>query len=256
MALALAPEVTRWQGPLGMIAPPEIAIQCEAFEGTLGTLIKCVLNQKVDLWDIPLHPICQAYVDYLLERPDEDVDSVSSALLAMAYLVERKAYRLIPLPESTEEDEALPYDGPGLEYFQPALLGLEENFEERQRLFFRSADAREEYEIPLDLGKVTVMDLGRALEALLEKAVEEPKVVQFGRPRRSLSEQMKVVARCLDGAPRPLDQLVEGEFTRTEALWWFLALLELIRVSTAFVTLGQDGELLFALAQHQNQTWN
>lgn len=247
MALALAPESPRWLGPLGLIAPPEIAIQCEAFEGTLGTLIKCALQQKVDLWDIPLHPICQAYVDYLLERPDEDADSVSSALLAMAYLVERKAFRLLPLPGCGEELDDIPYDGPGLDYYQPALLGLEESFEERQRLFFRSTDARDDYEIPLDLGKVTTLDLGRALESLLERAVEVTPQVNFGRPRRSLSEQMQIVGRCLLAEPKALVELVEGEFTRTEALWWFLALLELIRLSLAIVTLGPDGALLFSL---------
>ncbi|MCC7102341.1 MAG: segregation/condensation protein A [Fimbriimonadaceae bacterium] len=249
MALALAPETTRWQGPFGLVPPPEIAIQCEAFNGTLETLIKCVIQQKVDLWDIPLHPICLAYVDYLLDQPDEDVDSVSSAMLAMAYLLERKAHRLLPLPEPIEELDGLAYEGPGLEFYQPVLLGLEESFEERQRLFFRSADAREDYEIPIDLGKITTSDLGRALEALLDKAVPELPHVSFGRPRRSLADQMKIVARCLSESPRALPDLVEGEFTRGEALWWFLALLELIRLSAAVVMLGQDGSLLFSIGK-------
>ena len=248
MALALAPhEPLVMQGPLGLIAPPEIAIECAAFQGTLGTLIKCVLAQKVDLWEIPLHPICQAYVEYLLETDESDVDGAATAMVAMAYLVERKAFRLIPLPEPAEEDllEGL-YDGPEILDFREALLCLEERFEDRQNLFFRSVDVRREYEIPVELGKVTVADLGRALENLLAKAKDEP-VVMLGRPRRSLTEQMRVVERCLSLEPRPLEILVEGEFTRTEVLWWFLALLELIRLSQAWVEMSPDGVVLFSL---------
>lgn len=234
------------QGPLGLIAPPNIAIECDAFQGTLGALIKCVLHQKIDLWDIPLQPICQAYVEYLLETDENDVDGASTAMVAMAYLIERKAFRLIPLPEPSEEDllEGL-YEGPEIIDFQEALLSLEERFEERQNLFFRSVDVRHEYEIPVSLGKITVADLGRALENLLAKAQEET-TVMMSRPRRSLAEQMRVVERCLSHEPRPLETLVEGEFTRAEALWWFLALLELIRLSQAWVELGPDGQVLFS----------
>ncbi len=232
------------QGPLGLIAPPEIAIDCEAFTGTLGTLIRCVLHQKVDLWDIPLRPICQAFLDYVLESQTEDVDSAATALLAMAFLVERKAFRLLPLPEVEAEFEDEVYAGPEILDFKEALNVLEARFEERQDLFFRSVDMRHEYEVPVELGSVTTADLGRALQTLLDKAVDEPNLM-MSKPRRSLAEQMRIVDRCLGIKPMPLVELVEGVFNRQEALWWFLALLELMRLGTAGALMSEDGEVRF-----------
>lgn len=245
MATALATaEPILFQGPLGLMAPPEISIECDAFQGTLGTLLRCVVHQKIDLWDIPLHPICQAYLDYLVESDHGDVEGASAALVAMAYLVERKAFRLLPLPEpEPDEDWADAYDGPEILDFREVLMSLEERFEARQGLFFRASEVKVDYELPVEIGKVTVADLSRALETLLAKAKDEPEAL-LARPRRSLAEQMKIVARCLTLEPRPLVALVEGEFTRAEAMWWFLALLELIRLGEATVTL--DGEALFA----------
>lgn len=249
MSVAIVPnETLTLQGPLGLIAPPDIAIECAAFSGTLGMLIKCVLHQRVDLWDIPLHPICQAYVEYLLETNENDVDGASTALVAMAYLIERKAHRLIPVPEVVEDELENLYSGPEIIDFQSALLSLESRFEERQHLFFRTADVRHEYEIPVTLGKVGPADLGRALESLLAKAKADPPVM-LGRARRSLADQMRVVARCLTASPTTLVDLVEGEFSRSEALWWFLALLELIRLDQARVEMNATGDVLFSSAE-------
>ena len=40
------------------------------------------------------------------------------------------------------------------------------------------------------------------------------------------------------------DEIATGEFTRSEVVWWFLALLELIRLGQAMVTL-KDGDVRF-----------
>lgn len=230
---------------MGLIAPPEIAIECGAFTGTLGTLVRCVMQQKIDLWEIPLYPVCQAYLAYLTEASPDDWDGSSTALLAMSYLVERKAFRLLPLPEPEPEewDDAV-YEGPEILDFREVLLALEERFESRQNLFFRTSDPRGEYEIPFDLGRVTVDDLGRALQSLLNRATESPEFL-VSKPRRSLAEQMEVVERRLSPEPQDLLALMEGEFTKEEAMWWFLALLELIRLGKGQAVCQEDGVVRF-----------
>lgn len=209
-------------------------------------LVQCAAARKVDLRDVPLHPIGVAYIEYLRESESPDLEGAVSALLALAYLIERKAEALLPQPEVEDHwDEDEEFIAPSFSLFRPSLNALNESWDSRDQLFFRSVDEDPGlYELPVTLSNVKLADLGRALEAILARAVPE-EVHPLGRPRRSLAEQMRVVLRCLRAEAAPLEELIEGEWTRTEAVWWFLALLELIRLGQAAVRMGDEGELVF-----------
>lgn len=237
--LTLAPA-----GPLGLVAPPPIEIECEAFKGSLGTLVRFAQDHKVDLLGVPLLPICQAYFSYLVETAGQDLDTAASALVALAYLLERKAWMLLPVPETEPEiDDELALEAPSAHEYSPAIEALRVWHDERELRFFRSGDS-EAYELPFELGSVTSKDLAFALERLLRRAQPEP-LEHVGKPRRSLSEQMVIVLRALKNEFLSLDELVVGHFTRTEAVWWFLALLELIRLGQALAKL-EEGDVRFA----------
>ena len=234
-------------GPLGFVAPPDIHIECEAFQGSLAMLFHCVRERRVDLLGVPLAPICEAYFSYLLENADQDIESAATAMTALAYLLERKAWALIPRPEEAEPDadDLLNEVEPYAHEFHPAIEALRGLQDQRANFFFRPADASERtYELPFEIGEATTVDLARVLERLLEKAVPDP-IEPVSRPRRSLSEQMTIVMKALNKSYRPLDQVVTGEFTRSEIVWWFLALLELIRLGQARIKVDGD-EILFA----------
>src|SRR5688572_16813706 len=85
--------------PLGIVAPPEIHVESPRFTGSLATLFACVRERKVDLLDVPLYPICDAYFSYLAGAPIENLDEAAAALAALAYLLERKAWALLPCDE-------------------------------------------------------------------------------------------------------------------------------------------------------------
>ncbi len=55
---------------------------------------------------------------------------------------------------------------------------------------------------------------------------------------------MGIVVLALPEKFQPLDQIVTGEYTRSEVVWWFLALLELIRLGQAKVEV-KDGDVRF-----------
>lgn len=229
--LAFAPA-----GPLGMVAPPPIEIECDAFKGSLATLVRFAQDHRVDLLGVPLLPICEAYFAYLVETAGQDLDSAASALVALAYLLERKAWMLIPSDEGEPEiEDELELEAPTAHEYSPAIEALRLWHDERELRFFRSGDS-ESYELPFELGSVTSKDLALALERLLRRAQPEP-LEHVGKPRRSLSEQMVLVLRALKEEWQTLDELVTGTFTRSEAVWWFLAMLELIRLGQAQVKL-------------------
>ncbi len=231
---------------LGIVAPPEIHIESPVFVGSLATLFQGVRDRKIDLLDIPIAPICEAYLHYLLGISDGDIDSSAVALSALAYLIERKAWML--LPASAEEpsiDDVYEEIDPTVHEYWPAIHHLNQRREERESLFFRSSDQSSlPYELPFEPENVHPADLARALESLLSRA--KPDVVtHLSRPRRSLTDQMILVMQVLPLNFLPLDQIVVGEFTRSEVVWWFLALLELIRLGQAAVQI-LDGEVRFA----------
>lgn len=226
---------------LGVVSPPPIHVACAAFEGTLGTLFALVRDHRVDLLGVPLGPVCEAYLRYLVDEAARDLDEAAAALAALAYLLERKAWRMLPVPEPEPEMEE-PMDPlePTIDGFSEAIAMLRAGQAERDLLFFRGAGpGPDPYELPYKLADVAPNDLARALERLLRRAEPEP-LEPLGRPRRSLAEAIEEVAAALREEWTPLESLVPTPFTREDAVVWFLGLLELVRIGRARARLGED----------------
>lgn len=236
--LAPAEEKKESIGFFGMYSPPEIHIECDEFQGSLALLFQCVRDRKIDLLGVPLAPICEAYFHYLIENADQDLESAAVALAALSYLLERKAWLLLPVDAEPEGDDLLEVLDPYIDEFRPAIDALRQMGQEREDLFFRSQEGRDTFEMPFDSSEVTVGELARVFERLLERAVPDD-IEPTTRPQRSLSEMMTVVLRALPRKYTSLDEIVVGEFTRIEIIWWFLALLELIRVGQARVVVNR-----------------
>ena len=197
--------------------------------------------------EVPLEPICEAYFEYLMSSPETNLDEAAAALTVLAYLLERKAWQLLPVDEDEEpeyeEPTALP-DPTAYEYSDVIQLLLG-GHEERSKLFFRTSGPDPNlYEVPYTVGEVTIGDLARAFESLLRRA-EPAQVELMSKPRKSLHEQMRVVLLALNKEFRPITSLFVGSYTRNDAVYWFLALLELIRLKQAAVKLEGE-EVLFA----------
>ncbi len=229
----------------------DFLVELPTFSGSLGALFLCVKEKKVDLMGIPLAPICEAYFRHLISlsangENGPDIEGMAGGMAALAYMLEKKAWGLLPRvePELEAPEEAMEKPEGWVHEFRPAIEALKLLHDERGQLFFRSPETHRPYELPFDMGDVTVNDLASAFERLMARAVPaEPE--RFDAPRRSISDQMVVVMRELRDEFLPLDELVVGEFTRSEAVWWFLALLELIRLGQARLMLG-DGTVVFA----------
>lgn len=228
---------------LGLIAPPPLHIECEAFQGSLSLMFDCVRAHKVDLREVPLHPICAAYLEYLLGQDSAELEASAAALTALAYFLERKAFDLLPRsePEPEIEDEPDPIE-PSAYLYQPVMEILRERESNAKAIFYRNG-GQTAYELPFNLSDVSPFDLGRVLQRLLNKASQT--VNPLGKPRRSLIEQMKVVLGVLTTVPCSLEELIEEPYDRVEAVWWFLALLELIKLRQVNIV-NSGSEALFA----------
>jgi len=234
---------------LGVIAPPPIHVTTPTFDGSLGTLFAFVRDHKVDLLDIPLFPICEAYFTYLLNSPEKNLDEAAAALAALAYLLERKAFLLLPVPEPEpdEWEEPLELECTHAAEYAAAIDVLQTWQEERAALFFRSPDSGNlPYELPYELANVAPSDLARAFDRLMRRALPD-EMPDLSRPKPSLRDQMLKVSARLTDEWRSIDELFEEPITRSEAVFWFLALLELIRLGRCVVRVV-DEEVGFARA--------
>ena len=231
----------------GVVNPPPIHISSPRFEGTLATLFRCVREHAIELSDVPLGPVCQAYLEYLVAAPEADLDQAATALAILAFLLERKAWQLLPVDDPEPELE-LPEEAfslPTVEEYAQAIHALATLGESRNDLFFRTAEpAVSPYEVPFELDSVSAADLTAAFTNLLRRAEPDPVDLPL-RPRKSLSEVMVQVLRAIGKDWITLEDAAGPGITRTDAVYWFLAVLELIRLGQLKFK-SQEGQVQFA----------
>lgn len=237
-------------GGLGVIAPIPIHVQTPTFSGSLAALFHCVRERKIDLRDVPLFPVCQTYFEYLLTLPNANLEEAAAALAALAYLIERKAWSLLPLPEAEpepyEEELAALGDLPSYD-LEEAIETLQRWERERERSFFRTAEPTvNAYEVPYELDAITLADIARAFEQVLARSKPEP-LQPLGRPRLSLAEVMKLLISRLPVEPTTLLDIVPEDVSKADAVFWFLAILELVRLGQISILRDED-QLLFGRA--------
>lgn len=94
-------------------------VRTPVYEGPFDVLLQLVSEHKLDVYDIPLAPIVDAFLAEVAQRQPLDLELCSEFLVIAAVLVELKSRALLPGPDEVEDDEEL------------------SGFEERDRLLAR-----------------------------------------------------------------------------------------------------------------------
>ncbi len=227
----------------GLGETPPLRVECPQFTGSLATLFHLAREGRVDLTGIPLYPLCRAYVEYLHETECQRFEEASSALLALAYLIERKAWALLPLGEPPVEEEPVVLPEPTVHLYGQIIEELAMRQAERSLLYFRNAGEEVDgAEVPLFLGEVSVEDLADMLQSVLSRAEVPPPFV----PRQkwpSLREVMAEVRERLQkaGGEGDFTALLPENYTRMDVVFVFLAMLELLRVGVLRAEVRRKG---------------
>jgi segregation and condensation protein A len=82
-------------------------VRTPVYEGPFDLLLHLILRQEVDLWEVSLSTIVDAYLDELERMDGCDLEIATEFLLIAATLVELKSRRLLPGPAELELDEEL-----------------------------------------------------------------------------------------------------------------------------------------------------
>ena len=221
-------------------------VQTPVFEGPFDLLLHLILREQVDLYEVPLARIVDAYLGELdrMRQADSalDLEIATEFLLIAATLVELKTRRLLPGRDDIELDEELAlWEERDLllarllecKTFKDAAAVLGRLGDEAGRSFARTAGPEERFlEVAPDLlAGVTPAQLKAAfLKAVAPKPVPRVDVSHLHMVRANVTDAM---AELLDELPRAgrisFRRLTADLVERLEVVVRFLALLELFK---------------------------
>jgi len=248
------------------------AVRTPVFEGPFDLLLHLILKQEVELWEVSLSEIVDAYITELDLLEELDLDVATEFLLIAATLVELKARRLLPgLDELELDEELLRFEERDLllarllecKTFKDAAKALESLIRRADRSVARTVGPEEPYRwmAPDPLERVKPA----ALRAAALRAMSAPPVVvvdtdHIAPVRASVRDAVESVLRLLPHSePMSFRSIVSGAPHRLEVIVRFLAVLELYKQGmvdlTQFTNFGelmvrrlQDGETALDLA--------
>jgi segregation and condensation protein A len=217
-------------------------VQTPVFEGPFDLLLHLILREEVDLWEISLAKIVDAYLAEVEKLGSLDLDTATEFLLIAATLVELKARRLLPGADDVDLDEELSrFEERDLllarllecKTFQDAARALHTRMATAGRSYARTAGPEEPFRSlapdPLERTPFGAF-IAAARRALEPKPSPEVRTDHVAPVRASVRDAIETVLALLPdkGATRFRD-LVAGVQERLEVIVRFLAVLELFK---------------------------
>jgi segregation and condensation protein A len=213
-------------------------IKVADFEGPLDLLLHLIRKHEVNIYDIPIVPITQQYLDYIDVMQELNLDVAGEFLVMAATLIHIKSRMLLPRPDPTQEDpeedprEALVRRLLEHQKFKAAAELLHERETLRSAQWTRAdgpiaeiAGEAPEPEIDADL-----FSLITAFKAVVERAKQRPKIYLPGEqiPIEDRIEQL--LGKLSETEACGFDDLFADMQTRAGMIVTFLAILEMIRL--------------------------
>ena len=219
-------------------------VQTETFEGPFDLLLHLILKDDVDLYEVRLCEIVDAYLAELSRIENCDLEVSTEFLLIAATLVELKCRRLLPVDEDLDLDEEL-----GLweerdlllarlfecKTFKDAAVMLQELIEAASQSIPRQFGLEEPFlELAPDpLAGMTASKLRRAFLRLVAekpKSEEELSLIHISAVKANVTDAIEEFVAELPGrGPVTFRELTAGVAERIEVVVRFLAVLELFK---------------------------
>ena len=213
------------------------------FQGPLDLLLHLVREKELEIHVVSLAQVCDAYCQYIRELPVIQIDEAADYLVIAATLLTIKSKSLLPTEEVSMDED--PFD-PSEELVQQLLAYKElrqasdvlaDRWHERQRFLHAGGKwlgklevVEDEEEQEWDIGEVSIWDLLKIINKLEEETgfMRPHQIRPAGRPLRAFVqevwEKLQQVAET-----SLLTLLKDGNHGRTEAAFYFVALLELAK---------------------------
>jgi segregation and condensation protein A len=228
--------------PPGILARVSYEVRTDVFDGPFDVLLRLISEQQVDLYQVRLSDIVDAYIAEIDKMDRLDLEVATEFLLIAAILVELKTRRLLPdrSDSISDDDLALLEER---DYLLARLVecttfsGAGQKLADLERVASRSfpriagPDDRFEDLAPDLLAGVTPDDLRRAAErALAERPVPQVQVDHILVDEVTVAEVVERLAAMLPGQPpTTFRELTRHARHASEIVVHFLGILELYK---------------------------
>ncbi|MEL6346283.1 MAG: segregation/condensation protein A [Myxococcota bacterium] len=226
------------------------SVHTDTFDGPLELLLYLVRREGIDIRDIQIAPITDAYLAHLKILDVLDLDIAGDFVVLAATLCFLKSRELLPRPapleDAPEEDdpealrEALIRRLIDYERFKQASIELAARPWLDRDTFARPVAPLPADERPID-PRVGPMGLLQIFQRLLQQHAAPPPVHEVSREHYSLKEMAHWILDQVRATPRELTDLLRALEHRGDRVVAFLATLELVRLQ--FLSVSQEYHL-------------
>jgi segregation and condensation protein A len=217
-------------------------VQTDAFEGPFDLLLHLILAEDVDLYEVRLCEIVDAYLAELERLDSCDLEVATEFLLIAATLVELKCRRLLPVDDDVDLDEELAlWEERDLllarllecKTFKDAARVMQDLIDAAERSVPRRVGLEEQF-LDLSPDPLAGMTVDKLRSAFLRVVTARPKLeVSLAHVTPIRANVTDAIGEMLDVLPTAgimtFRQLTEGLFERVEIVVRFLAVLELFK---------------------------
>ena len=219
-----------------------VAVETPVFQGPFDLLLHLILQEQVDLYEIRLSDIVDAFLDHVRHLETMDLDVATEFVLIAATLIELKSKRLLPDESDVDlDDELALWEERDLllsrlvecKTFKDAAVAMAGIANDAGRSHPRTAGVEERFLglLPDLLEHTTADDLRAAfLRAVAPKPVARVETAHIHQIRVTVTD---AVAELLDELPRvgraTFADLTRDFVDRIEVIVRFLAVLELYK---------------------------
>ncbi len=224
-------------------------VKLEIFEGPMDLLFHLITDQKIDIYNIPIHRITSEYMNYLDNLSKIDVNIASDFLVMAATLLEIKSKMLLPDSALDQLSEELGDQDPRAELvmkllafkkYKRASSFLSERESKLGALFFKeSEDLSALFEKEQMVQLNTDMEVSLLVEAIQRvlaqiDRMDENREMFFQKLHRevySVEEKMEWIESLIETAEAlPFSSLFSDDVKKGEVIATFLAVLELLKL--------------------------
>jgi segregation and condensation protein A len=225
---------------------PETAthVTIPQWEGPLGLLLSLIEARRLDVMDVPLGGLAEAYLDALGSLEADRIGNISSFVAVASQLILIKSRAMLPRQEA-EEPGTIPDEGQDPERelrarlllyraYHDAGLALQQLADSRIGLFHREAGAAQATGLAgaraPDAPALDVASLPRSLDGLARILPPPERPPETVARSITIGQRAALIRDALRGAPSVvLQDLLRGVHDRVVVAITFLAMLELMK---------------------------
>jgi segregation and condensation protein A len=218
----------------------EYSFKLENFEGPLALLLEIIRKNKLDIEEVRLADLTSQYLEYM-ENVSLDMENASEFILMASTLIEIKSKSLLPRPEENlfdEEDSEIFILNRLKEYklFREAGEDLQK-IENVDRLYKQpNKDIGNPRFVLKDMVLDNLLDAFVGIITKVEKKaiIEQPKKIK--KDRFTVAEKIISIRNILLKTKKiKFADLFESDYTKSELINIFLAILELIKMQIVYI---------------------